>query len=296
MHDGGSPTGPAAPTRATQGVTTGAPRTAWRVLVGRDQYGGFADRAEAEVEATRRRALGAARVEVCEVWLNPYEHVVGVAQCVRCGERMPRFDRRVVTSAASIVCGPCSIEQFGYEDEEPTLVEYWPVEQGYVDDAGEYQELPGPAIPEKASAIGGFRTYETTFAAMGDGDLVEVQLISERGDHAHFAMDRRVAARVAQDLERQLAEASSQERLLSKASYHYDRFLGSPPPKLAPLAVPGTDVFFTFGETPHVTVEQATDRIALCIWSEDASLNITMQGGVAAALWRFLARAAGRRR
>ena len=132
---------------------------------------------------------------------------------------MPRFDGRVVTSPESVICGPCSVEKFGQWCEEPTLVECWPVEQGYVDDAGEYQELPGPAIPEKASAIGGFRTYETTFAAMGDGDLVEVQLISERGDHAHFAMDRRVAARVAQDLERQLSEATSQERLLSKASY-----------------------------------------------------------------------------
>jgi hypothetical protein len=158
-------------------------------------------------------------------------------------------------------------------------------------------EPPVPASRERPSARGDFRTYETTFAAMGDGDLVEVQLISERGDDAHFAMDRQLAARVANDLERQLSESSYQERQLSKSSCH-DRFLLSPPPKLAPLAVPGTDVFFTFDEALRVKVKQVTggDRIVLGIWSDEASLRITMQGGVAVALWRFLARAAGRPR
>jgi hypothetical protein len=153
-----------------------------------------------------------------------------------------------------------------------------------------------PAGHEQASAFGDFRTYETTFAAMGDDDLVEVQLISERGHHAHFAMDRQLAARVANDLERQRSVSSYKERQLSKSSYH-DRFLKAPPPKLAPLAVPGTDVFFTVDEALDVNVEQETggDRIVLDMSSDEASLHITMQGGVAVALWRFLARAAGRR-
>ena len=109
-------------------------------------------------------------------------------------------------------------------------------------------------------------------------------------------MDRQLGARVAKDLEQQLSEASYEERQLSKSSYH-DRFLLAPPPKLAPLAVPGTDVFFTVDEAPTVEVRQETggDRIVLDIWSDEASLRITMQGGVAVALWRFLAHAAGRR-
>jgi hypothetical protein len=158
-------------------------------------------------------------------------------------------------------------------------------------------EPAGPAGLERPSGRGDFKTHETTFAALGGGDVVEVQLISERGAHAHFAMDRQLAGHVANDLERQLSESSYLERRLSKSTYH-DRFLLSPPPKLGELALPGTDVFFTLDEAPTVKVKQETggDRIVLSIRSEEASLRITMQGGVAVALWRFLARAAGRRR
>jgi hypothetical protein len=153
-------------------------------------------------------------------------------------------------------------------------------------------EPAAPAGPEQPSGFGDFRTYETTFAALGDGSLVEVQLISVRGDHAHFAMDRQLGARVAKDLERQLTEASDEERQLSGSSHH-DRFLLAAPPTLAQIAVPGTDVFFTLDEAPtvRVTRESGGDRIILDIRSDEASLRITMQGGVAAALRRFLARA-----
>lgn len=149
-----------------------------------------------------------------------------------------------------------------------------------------------PAGPEQPHAFGDFRTYETTFAALGDGAVVEVQLISERGDHAHFAMDRQIAAVVAKELERQLTEASNEERRLSGSSHH-DRFLLAAPPTLAQLAVPGTDVFWTIDEAPtvRVTQEPSGDRIVLHIRSDEASLRITMQGGVAGALRRFLARA-----
>jgi hypothetical protein len=144
------------------------------------------------------------------------------------------------------------------------------------------------ACPARPSAYGDFRTYYTTFAAFGDGDVVEVQLISELGHHAHFAMDRELAARVAYDLERQLSEAD-----------RHDRGLSFRPPKLAPLADPGgTDVCFTGDEALRVMVKQETggDRIVLGIWSDEATLHITMQSGVAVAVWRFLARAAGRPR
>lgn len=55
-------------------------------------------------------------------------------------------------------------------------------------------------------------------------------------------------------------------------------------------------MFFTVHEALDVNVKQETggDRIVLDIWSDEASLDITMQGGVAMALWRFLARAARR--
>jgi hypothetical protein len=115
-------------------------------------------------------------------------------------------------------------------------------------------------------------------------------LISERGDLAEFAMDRQLAAQVAEDLERQLSEASNEDRKLSRSSHH-DRFLLSPPPALGTLAVPRADVFFAFDEVPRVRVQQETDRIRLGMWSGEATLNITMQGGVAVAVWKFLARA-----
>jgi hypothetical protein len=138
----------------------------------------------------------------------------------------------------------------------------------------------------RSSAGGDFRTYETTFAAMGDGPVVEIQLISEQGYRAHFAMDRELAARIAHDLEGQLSEPYRRER------FHLLR-----PPKLAPFDVVETDVFFTVDEALRVTVMQETpggDRIVLAIWSDEASLRITMQVGVAVAVWRFLALAAGR--
>jgi hypothetical protein len=119
------------------GSKTGAPgeaRTAWRISVGPHQYGGFGDREEADLEASRWRELGAARVEVYEVRFNPDERVVGVARCERCQERMARLDRRVVSSSASVVCGPCSVDMFGHWDEEPTTVQAWRVGTDYVDE------------------------------------------------------------------------------------------------------------------------------------------------------------------
>ena len=142
-----------------------------------------------------------------------------------------------------------------------------------------------PASAGRPSAGGDLRTYETTFAAMGDGPVVEVQLISEQGYHAHFAMDRKLAARIAHDLEGQLPEPYRRER------FHLLRA-----PKLAPFDVVETDVFFTVDEALRVTVKQETgrDRIVLGISSDEAYLRITMQVGVAVAVWRFLALAAGR--
>jgi hypothetical protein len=273
------------------------PRTAWTVAHDHEQYGRFTDRKDAELEAARRRQLGEGTVTIFEVWISPHEQVVGIAECRRCGTRMPRFDGRVIFATSSIFCGPCSEKEFGHWDEEPTLVNGWPVKHGYVNEAGEYKEFDRVgAAATVAWAVGDFRTYETTFAAFGDGDVVEVQLISERGDHAHFAMDRQLAAVVAKELERQLTEASTDDRRRSGSSHH-DRFLLSPPPRLVPFQDSETDVFWTFDEAPKVRVTQeepSGDRIVLSIRSNEASLGITMQGGVANALRKFLARAGGR--
>jgi hypothetical protein len=151
-------------------------------------------------------------------------------------------------------------------------------------------EFDLPASPVRPFAFGDFRTYETTFAALGDGAFVEVQLISERGDRAHFGMDRPLAAVVAKELERQLTEANKEERQRSR-SRHHDRFLLSARPKLAQLVAPGTGVFWTVDESPSLRVSQHEDRIFLTVRSDEASLGISMQGGVAAAVQRFLARA-----
>lgn len=120
--------------------------TAWTVSHGHDQYGRFARREDAELEARRRRELGCTSVTVFEVWLNPHEQVVGIAECKRCGKRMPRFDGRVIWATSCIICGPCSGKEFGSWDEEPTIVEGWPVEGGYVNEAGDYQTFDGQII------------------------------------------------------------------------------------------------------------------------------------------------------
>lgn len=116
--------------------------TAWTVADGHNQYGRFSDRRTAEWEAARRRALGASSVRLFEVWLNPRERVVVTALCERCRGRLPHFDGRVVSSTASIICGPCSEQKVGAWSKEPTVVRCCPVEHDYVDN-----RRPLPAMP-----------------------------------------------------------------------------------------------------------------------------------------------------
>jgi hypothetical protein len=169
-----------------------------------------------------------------------------------------------------------------------------PSTMGWDDD--ELRTLP-PLPPDDESdlterrrfyvASGDFRTYETTFAAV-DGGLLEVRVTSERGDAAQFAFEDETAARVARELERQLSEP-----------YYRYSFLNSRPPgpNVAALGAPGCDVCFLDAEKPTVRAEQEAggDRIVLQVWSDDASLNIAMQVGVAIALRDFLSEAADAR-
>ena len=129
-------------------------------------------------------------------------------------------------------------------------------------------------------ASGDFRTYETTFAALGDG-LSEVRLTSERGYLAQFAFEDQTAASVARELERELSEPYYRYSFIESRS---------PAPKTASLTDPGCDVCFLDEERPTVQVarEPSGDRIILNVWSDEASLNIAMQVGVAIALWQFL--------
>jgi hypothetical protein len=110
-------------------------------------------------------------------------------------------------------------------------------------------------------------------------------LTSERGDLAQFAFEDETAARVARELERQLSEPY----------YRYSFVKSRPPsPNVAPLRAPGCDVCFLDAEKPTARVEQEPggDRVVLQVWSDEASLNITMQVGVAIALWDFLSQVA----
>jgi hypothetical protein len=131
---------------------------------------------------------------------------------------------------------------------------------------------------ERADARGDFRNHLTTLATRKSGDLFQVRLVSQTGDAAHFAMDARLAERVARELERQLAD-------------HYDfASLPAPPALLDLEGGVGTDVFFMTDDSPTISVrrEEVGGRIVLKVVSEDAYLRVTMHSGVACAIKAFL--------
>jgi hypothetical protein len=145
-------------------------------------------------------------------------------------------------------------------------------------------DRPARPLPKQASAIGDFRTYETTFAASVTDDVFEVRLTSTRGYIAHFAINAALAASLAATLEHHLSQP-----------YFRDRFLirRPPPPDFEPLLAASTDVFFTAAEPPYVRLEQepSGDRLVLMVHRPGASLHITMQVGVAIALYDVVCRA-----
>lgn len=258
--------------------------TAWTVSDDHNQYGRFYDPLDAQLEAASRRALGASSVKIFEVWLNPDERVVGTAVCERCERRLPHFDGRVVSSSASIICGPCSEEKYGVWSEEPTVVSCWPVEHGYVDDEGEYQLYH--EIPTQERRAIDFRFKDTLIEAVGRpipsalairGDLGAVRLL--------LSTDR------ALDIGVRLQEA-----LVGGWSAEFKTWVrwGLPEPQRQPPKWEPLEAHFESNEEA-VTIKSGTRdrRVALEIESAKTLIAMTMEPAVAFKVWRALCPTSG---
>ena len=258
--------------------------TAWTVADGGNQYGRFSDRRKAEVEAARRRALGASSVRIFEVWLNPVERVVGIAVCERCAGRLPRFDGCVVSSAASIICGSCSERKYGAWSEEPTVVKCWPVEDGYVDDHGDYQLFD--EMPTRQGRAIDFRFRDTLIEAVGRpipsslairGDLGAVRLLvsTERALDIGIRLQEALVAGWSADFKKWVAWGLPE---------HHRQ-----PPTWEPL-----EAHFESNEEA-VTIKSGRRRRRMVLELESARfwIAITLDPAVAFELWRALCPTSG---
>lgn len=253
--------------------------TAWTATDGQNQYGRFSDRGGAELEAARHRALGARSVRVFEVWLNPDERVVGNAACERCDCRLPHLDRTVVSSSASIICGPCSVDKYGFWSEEPTVVSCWPVEHGYVDEDGEYQLFV--EMPTQARQAIDFRSKDTLVDAFG---LPTPSSVYIRGDQG--------AARLFLSSERALEIGLRlKEALVANWMADFKKWVEwglpeaySKPPRLDPF-----EAHFDSNEE-GVTIKSGTRdrRVELEIESGKTLVVLTMDPAVTFKVWRAL--------
>jgi hypothetical protein len=118
-----------------------------------------------------------------------------------------------------------------------------------------------------------------------EGRIVTIRLTSAGGAVAHFAVDAATAAVVARGLASRIAEPYFQ------SSFPVPAERALPTGELERL---DTDVFFAKDDEPriHVTKDPADDRIAMRLWSHEASLHISMQVGVAFTLERLFSAAA----
>jgi hypothetical protein len=258
--------------------------TAWTVSDGHNQYGRFSDRRDAELEAARRRALGARSVTMFEVWLNPGERVVGTAVCERCERRLPHFDGCVVSCSASIICGSCSEEKYGVWSEEPTIVECWPVENGYVDDEGEYQLFDEMPTQERRAID--FRFKDTLIDAFGRPIPSSVSIRGDLGAvHLFLSAERAI------DIAVRLKEA-----LLAGWTADFKKWMqwGLPEPCRQPPTWEPLEARFETNEQTVMIKSGARDRrVALELESAKTFIAMTLDPPVAFSIWRALCPSSG---
>ena len=138
-----------------------------------------------------------------------------------------------------------------------------------------------PVAPIRASAVGDFRTHQTTLCTLAFEDIYEVRLSSDAGEMAHFAVDARLAPRLAVELKRQLSAPRAHEPLHQCPSS----------PRRAHLGAPGTHIFFAALDHPNLSVERDGDRIVLMLFDAETSLHVSFQAGIATDLYEFFATA-----
>ena len=249
--------------------------SAWTIGHGRHQFGRYARREDAEEEA-RRRWPTHTSLKIFEVWLNPRERVIVEPVCQLCGDDVPNLAGRVVAKSASVICHECANPGFG--SVEPTVVESWPVEVGYVNADGRFEVYREASKQRTFTAD--YRFKDTTIEV---SRWPGVSTLVMAGDIGYVRLE--LPADVATDLGLRLKEI-----LMSNVAIPFAHWLrGSLRDDAArPSPFIRFEAAFERCDAVSIDVQFAEGRVRLALESALSYVVLTMEDAVAFKLWRAL--------